>query len=166
MQYTLFTVFFFKYGFIRNIQLKWTELQMKIIITVFRLMLSVFICFSHVLFSYHPPCLWSSAGQTKWHKSVIFTWNEDFQDCKRERRELLLVRQHREMDWRGEVSAVGNENKWSCVRVWKQICDGKLGKHKSFLKACRPASYCCQNYKCVSLINHTPFTMTAKWCYN
>ncbi len=33
----------------------------------------------------------------------------------------------------------------SCVWVWKQICDGELGKHKSFLKACRPASYCCQN---------------------
>lgn len=64
--------------------------------------------------------------------------------AKRKKRAPICVHQEREMCWRGEVSAVGNENK-CCVWVWKQIYDGKQGKHKSFLKACRPLSYCCQN---------------------
>lgn len=119
---------------------------------------------SHALFSFTPESedLLTQVSHASRDPSTL----EILLSVKKSKKKVRRCWSKSEMDRSGEVSAAGNENKWSCVWVWKQICDGNLSKHESFLKACRPASYGCQNYKRVSLINHTLFTTAAKCCHN
>lgn len=97
MQHTLFTVnIFFSHGSIRKIQLKGTELKKKIIFTVIEIWpiqtdVSVMWLFPIILHVFDHQRGKVNGGeyknQVQWHKPVIFTRNEDFQDsCKRERR--------------------------------------------------------------------------------
>lgn len=125
MQHTLFTVniFFFTRFYKKNsVKRNWIEKENNIHCD-WNLTYSDW-CFSHVTFSYHPPCFWSSTGQSKWRwiqKPGTMTQASHFHKewglsrLLQKRKKITLVRQRDGLK-RGGV----------CCREWKQmeLCEG------------------------------------------